>query len=78
MRKLFILEKGTLVEVNKRYFWHNKIKDVRSVVRTCKQGQIYQTKHKRTQKHTCLGSIYKVALNTTWLLPETLRYIDTS
>ncbi len=30
-------EQRTLVEVKKRYFWHNKTEFVRKVVRTCKR-----------------------------------------
>jgi hypothetical protein len=33
-------EKRTLAEVCRRYFWHNRTGDVKSVVRECQQCQL--------------------------------------
>jgi hypothetical protein len=33
-------EQQILIEVKKRYFWHNKTKLVRKVIRTCKRCQM--------------------------------------
>jgi hypothetical protein len=77
-------EERTLAEVCRRYFWHSKTQDVKSVVRVCQQCQMVRRVGSIRSEDEELKSIpvcdlfYRVALDTAGPLPETKsgnRYI---
>jgi hypothetical protein len=77
-------EEQTLAEVCRRYFWHNRTKDVKSVVRVCQQCQMVRRMGTIRSEDEELKSIpvcdlfYRVALDTAGPLLETKsgnRYI---
>jgi len=70
-------EQRTLVEVRRRYFWHNRTKDVKAVVRGCQQcqlvrslGSIRSEDEQLKNIHVC-DLFHRVALDTAGPLPET-------
>jgi len=77
-------EERTLAEVCRRYFWHSRIEDVKSVVRVCQQcqmvrrvGSIRSEDEELKSIHVC-DLFHRVALDTAGPLPETKsgnRYI---
>ncbi len=77
-------EQRTLVEIRRRYFWHNWTVDVKAVVRECQQCQLVKSSGSIRSGDEQLKNIpvcdlfYRVALDTTGPLPETRsgnRYI---
>ncbi len=70
-------EQRTLAEIHRRYFWHNRTKDVRTVVRMCQQCQLVRSMGSIRSEDEDMKSIlicelfYRVALDTTGPLPET-------
>jgi hypothetical protein len=67
----------TLVEICRKYFWHNRIEDVKMVVKMCKQCQMVRSMgsvrfedEEMKSIHVC-ELLYRVALDTTGPLPET-------
>jgi hypothetical protein len=70
-------EEWTLAEVCRRYFWHNRTKDVEAVVRVCQQCQMVKRMGSLRSEDEELKSIpvcdlfYRVAMDTTRPLPET-------
>jgi hypothetical protein len=70
-------EQKTLAEIYRRYFWHSWTKDVKTVVRVCKQCQMVRSMGSMRFENEEMKSIhvcelfYWVALDTTWPLPET-------
>jgi hypothetical protein len=77
-------EEQTLAEVCRRYFWHNRTKDVKSVVRVCQQCQMVRRMGTIRSEDEELKSIpvcdlfYRVTLDTAGPLLETKsgnRYI---
>jgi hypothetical protein len=70
-------EQRTLVEICRRYFWHNQTKDVRTIVRMCQQCQLVRSTGSIRSEDEKMKSIpvcelfYRVALNTTRPLLET-------
>jgi hypothetical protein len=67
----------TLAEICRRYFWHSRIEDVKTVVRMCQQCQLVRNMGSIRSEDEEMKSIpvcelfYWVALDTTWPLPET-------
>ncbi len=77
-------EQWTLVEIRRRYFWHNWTTDVKAVVRECQQCQLVRSSGSIRSGDEQLKNIpvcdlfYRVALDTAGPLPETRsgnRYI---
>jgi hypothetical protein len=70
-------EQKTLAKICRRYFWHNRIEDVRIVVRMCQQCQLVRSMGSIRSEDKEMKSIpvcelfYRVALDTTRPLPET-------
>jgi hypothetical protein len=70
-------EQRLLAEICRRYFWHCRTKDVKSVVRTCQQCQLVKTEGSIRSGDERLKSIpvcdlfYRVAMDTAGPLPET-------
>jgi hypothetical protein len=64
-------------EIFRRYFWHSRTKDVRSVIKTCQQYQLVGSEGNIRSRDEQLKSIpicdlfHRVALDTTGPLPET-------
>jgi hypothetical protein len=70
-------EERTLVEIYKRYFWHNRTKDVKTIVKMCQQchmvrkmGSICFEDEKLKSIHVC-DLFYGIAMDTARPLPET-------
>jgi hypothetical protein len=77
-------EERTLAEVCRRYFWHNRIEDVKTVVKVCQQCQMVRRMGSICSEDEELKSIpvcdlfYRVAMDIAGPLPETKsgnRYI---
>jgi len=66
-----------LTEICRRYFWHCRIEDVKTVVRSCQQCQLVKSEGSVRSGDERLKSIpvcdlfYKIAMDTAGLLPET-------
>jgi hypothetical protein len=73
-----------LAEICRRYFWHNRIEDVKSVVRSCQQCQLVRSEGNIRSGDEQLKSIpiydlfHRVALDTAGPLPETKSGTNTS
>jgi len=70
-------EEKTLTEVCRRYFWHNRTEDVKTVVKICQQcqmvrrvGSIRSEDEELKSIHVC-DLFHRVAMDTTRPLPET-------
>ncbi len=69
-------EQRTLVEVQRRYFWHNRTKDVKAIVRGCQQCQLVRNSGSIRSGDEQLKNIrvcdlfHRVALDTVGPLPE--------
>ncbi len=69
-------EERTLAEVCRRYFWHNRTKDVKAVVRICQKCQMVRRTGNVRSEDEELKSIpicdlfHRVAMDTTGPLPE--------
>ncbi len=77
-------EERTLAEVCRRYFWHNRTEDVKTVVKVCQQCQMVRRMGSICSEDEELKSIpvcdlfYRVVMDTAGPLPETKsgnRYI---
>ncbi len=70
-------EQRFLAEICRRYFWHCRTEDVKSVVRSCQQCQLVKSEGSIRSGDERLKSIpvcdlfYRVVMDTTGLLPET-------
>ncbi len=70
-------EQRMLVEICRRYFWHSRTEDVKTVVRRCQQCQLVRSEGNIRSGDEQLKSIsicdlfHRVALDTTGPLPET-------
>jgi hypothetical protein len=70
-------EQRFLVEIYRRYFWHCRTEDIKSVVRNCQQCQLVKSEGSIQSGDERLKSIhvcdlfYKVAMDTAGPLPET-------
>jgi len=70
-------EQRMLAEIRRRYFWHSRTADVRTVVRGCQQCQLVRSSCSIRSRDEQLKSIpicdlfHRVALDTTGPLPET-------
>jgi len=70
-------EQRTLAKICQRYFWHNRTKDVRAVVRRCQQCQLVKSVGSVRFGDEELKSIpiyvlfHRIAMDTTGPLPET-------
>jgi len=70
-------EERTLAEICRRYFWHNRIKDVKTVVKVCQQCQMVRRMGSIRSEDEELKSIpicdlfHRVAMDTAGPLPET-------
>jgi hypothetical protein len=70
-------EQRTLAEVRRRYFWHNRTEEVKAVVRGCQQCQLVRSSGSIRSEDEQLKNIlvcdlfHRVALHTSWPLPET-------
>jgi len=70
-------EQRTLAEIRRRYFWHNRTEDVKTVVRMCQQCQLVRSMGSIRSEDEDMKSIpvcelvYRVALDTAGPLPET-------
>ncbi len=70
-------EQRTLVEIRRRYFWHNRTTDVKAVIRGCQQCQLVRSSGSIRSGDEQLKSIpvcdlfHRVALDTAGPLPET-------
>ncbi len=70
-------EQRTLAEIRRRYFWHSRTADVRTVVRGCQQSQLVRSSCNIRLGDEQLKSIpvcdlfHRVALDTAGPLPET-------
>jgi hypothetical protein len=70
-------EQRTLAEICRRYFWHNRTDDVRTVVKMCQQCQLVRSTGSIRSEDENMKSIpvcelfYRVALDTAWPLLET-------
>jgi hypothetical protein len=70
-------EQRMLAEICRRYFWHSRTEDVKSVVRRCQQCQLVGSEDNIRSGDEQLKSIpicdlfHRVALNTAGPLPET-------
>jgi hypothetical protein len=78
-------EQRTLVEVQCIYFWHNRIADVKAVIRGCQQCQLVRSSGSIRSGDEQLKNIpvcdlfHRVALDTAGPLPETMsgnKYIQ--
>jgi len=70
-------EERTLAEICRRYFWHNRTGDVKTVVKVCQQcqmvrrmGSIRSEDEKLKSIHVC-DLFHRVAMDTTGPLPKT-------
>ncbi len=70
-------EQRTLVEIQRRYFWHSRTIDVKAMVRGCQQCQLVRSSGSIRSGDEQLKSIpvcdlfHRVALDTAGSLPET-------
>ncbi len=70
-------EERTLAEICRRYFWHNRTKDVKTVVKVCQQCQMVRRMGSIRSKDEELKNIpicdlfHRVAMDTAGPLPET-------
>jgi hypothetical protein len=70
-------EQRTLAEICRRYFWHNRTDDVRTVVKMCQQCQLVRSTGSIRSEDENMKSIpvcelfYRVALDIAWPLLET-------
>jgi hypothetical protein len=70
-------EQRTLAEIRRTYFWHNRIANVKAVIKGCQQCQLVRSSSSIRSGDEQLKSIHvcdlfhRVALDTTGLLPET-------
>ncbi len=70
-------EQRTLAEIRRRYFWHNRITNVKAVVRECQQCQLVRNSGSMRSRDEQLKSIpvcdlfHRLALDTAGPLPET-------
>jgi hypothetical protein len=70
-------EQQTLAEIRRRYFWHSRTTDVKTVVRGCQQCQLVKSSGSIRSEDEQLKSIpvcdlfHRVALDTAGPLPET-------
>ncbi len=70
-------EHRTLAEIRQRYFWHHRTEDVKAMIRSCQQCQLVRSEGSIRSRDEQMKSIpicdlfYRVALDTTGLLPET-------
>jgi hypothetical protein len=70
-------EQRLLAEICRRYFWHYRTEDVKSVVRSCQQCQLVKSEGSIQSGDERLKSIpvcdlfYRVAMDTAGPLPET-------
>jgi hypothetical protein len=70
-------EQQTLAEIRRKYFWHNRIADVKAVIRGCQQCQLVRSSGSILSGDEQLKSIpicdlfHRVALDTVGPLPET-------
>jgi hypothetical protein len=70
-------EQRTLVEICRRYFWHHRTEDIKTVVRSCQQCQLVRSEGSIRSWDEQLKSIpicdlfHRVALDTAGPLPET-------
>jgi len=70
-------EQRMLAEVRRRYFWHNRTKDMKAVVRRCQQCQLVRSSRSIRSGDEQLKSIHvcdlfhRVALDIVGPLPET-------
>jgi transposase InsO family protein len=70
-------EQRTLAEIYRRYFWHDRTEDVKTVVRRCQQCQLVRSAGSIRSEDEQLKSIpiydlfHRIALDTTGPLPET-------
>jgi hypothetical protein len=70
-------EERTLAEICKRYFWHNRTEDVKTVVKICQQCQMVRRVGNIRSEDEELKSIpicdlfHRVAMDTTGPLPKT-------
>jgi hypothetical protein len=70
-------EERILVEVCRRYFWHNQTQDVKAVVRVCQHCQMVKRTGSIRSEDEELKSIavcdlfYRMAMDTAGPLPET-------
>ncbi len=70
-------EERTLIEICRKYFWHDRTESVKSVVRECQQCQLIKSTGSMRSGDEELKSIpvcdlfYRVALDTAGPLPET-------
>jgi len=68
-------EQRTLAEIQRRYFWHNRIADVKAVVRGCQQCQLVRSSGNIRSRDEQLKSIHvcdlfhRVALDIAGPLP---------
>jgi len=70
-------EQRILTKICRRYFWHHRTEDVKSVVRSCQQCQLVKNEGSIRSRDQELKSIpvcdlfYRVAMDTAGPLPET-------
>jgi len=70
-------EQRTLVEIYKRYYWHNRTAEVRAIVKACKECQLVRQirnimSHVENLENIPICDLfYKIALDTAGPLPET-------
>jgi hypothetical protein len=70
-------EERTLAEICRRYFWHNRIEDVKTIVKVCQQCQMVRRMGSIRFEDEKLKSIpicdlfHRVAMDTVGPLPET-------
>jgi hypothetical protein len=70
-------EQRTLAKICWRYFWHNRIEDVKMVVKMCRQCQMVRKVGSIRFENGKLKNIpvcelfYRVAMDTVRLLPKT-------
>ncbi len=70
-------EQRTLAEIRRKYFWHHRTEDVKTVVRSCQQCQLVRSEGSIRSGDERLKSIpicdlfHRVALDTARPLPET-------
>jgi len=71
-------EERTLVEICRRYFWHNRTEDVKTVVKVCQQcqmvrrmGSIIRSEDEELKSIPICDLFYRVAMDIAGPLPET-------
>ncbi len=70
-------EERTMAKVCRRYFWHNRTEDVKTVVKICQQCQMVRRVGSIRSEDEELKNIpvcdlfHRVAMDTTGPLPET-------